>query len=134
MGRADAYIGLRLPAWASTGRGFNFLFSYPAILVWEHPDIVDRLKEFRRKFVDAYRQELDRAGLRLDNTQDLRRMVRIYGTAKPDVGIVSRFHGAERTEDGNLRAYLLALEVRPETPFLTRPDEQFVGSGSDRHR
>ena len=26
------------------------------------------------------------------------------------------------------------LEVRPETPFLTRPDEQFVGSGSDRHR
>ena len=27
-----------------------------------------------------------------------------------------------------------ALEVRPETPFLTRPDEQFVGSGSDRHR
>ena len=28
----------------------------------------------------------------------------------------------------------LILEVRPETPFLTRPDEQFVGSGSDRHR
>ena len=28
----------------------------------------------------------------------------------------------------------LTLEVRPETPFLTRPDEQFVGSGSDRHR
>ena len=27
-----------------------------------------------------------------------------------------------------------SLEVRPETPFLTRPDEQFVGSGSDRHR
>ena len=29
---------------------------------------------------------------------------------------------------------LFVLEVRPETPFLTRPDEQFVGSGSDRHR
>ena len=28
----------------------------------------------------------------------------------------------------------VGLEVRPETPFLTRPDEQFVGSGSDRHR
>ena len=29
---------------------------------------------------------------------------------------------------------VVSLEVRPETPFLTRPDEQFVGSGSDRHR
>ena len=34
----------------------------------------------------------------------------------------------------HLAVPLIVLEVRPETPFLTRPDEQFVGSGSDRHR
>ena len=39
-----------------------------------------------------------------------------------------------RLEGKSMTILNLPLEVRPETPFLTRPDEQFVGSGSDRHR
>ena len=49
--------------------------------------------------------------MKLDRTQDLGRMARIYGTAKPEVGIPSRFYGGERVEDEALRDYLLTLEL-----------------------
>ena len=48
--------------------------------------------------------------VRLDKTQDLRRMVKIYGTAKPG-GAVSRFYGGRRRLDPALRDYLLSLEL-----------------------
>jgi hypothetical protein len=38
-------------------------------------------------------------------------MVRVYGTSKPQVGVVSKFYGRERVEDGALREYLLRLTV-----------------------
>ena len=38
-------------------------------------------------------------------------MVRIYGTSKPDVGIVSYFYGGSRVEDEGLRNYLLSLKT-----------------------
>src|SRR5579872_2392752 len=52
-----------------------------------------------------------------DSTQDLRRMVRCYGTGKPGVGVVSRFYGRERVEDAALRDYLLGLRVSSGRPM-----------------
>ena len=52
-------------------------------------------------------------------------------------GCVRPFRRSMLRLSKDLNALLVSdapLEVRPETPFLTRPDEQFVGSGSDRHR
>lgn len=100
-------LHLRPPAKAFTGRGFHLLFAFPEIKVAECGDIGARCKRFRDDYWDAYRHELAHLKARLDSTQDLRRMVRIYGTAKPDIGIISKFYGKERVEDERLRAYLL---------------------------
>ncbi len=112
--RTEGYfreLGLLPPVRAFTGRGIHLLFAYPEIMVKEHQDIGERLKEFRCKFCFEHKRNLDSLELKLDKTQDLRRMVRIYGTAKPDVGIVSRFYGQERIEDEALRGYLLRLAL-----------------------
>lgn len=114
LSRADTYFldqQLQVPVRAQTGRGYHLLFAYPAIEVRQHSDIASRLREFKNRFSGAFRDELGRLEARLDNTQDLRRMVRIYGTAKPHIGIVSRFYGNERVEDERLRDYLLALAL-----------------------
>lgn len=111
---ADTYFldqKLQVPARAYTGRGYHLLFAYPPIDVRKNPDVGPKLREFRNTFSSAFHEELSRLEAKLDNTQDLRRMVRIYGTAKPQVGIVSRFYGNERAEDERLRDYLLALEL-----------------------
>lgn len=41
-------------------------------------------------------------------------MVRIYGTAKPKLGILSEFYGGHRNEDERLLDYLLELEIAKE--------------------
>ncbi len=104
------------------------LFAYPAIQVSEHPDISARLAQFRDGFVGEHRQELSRLEAKLDSTQDLRRMARIYGTAKPKLGIISEFYGERRVEDGFLREYLLSLklpakEIPVARAVLQRPGE-----------
>ncbi len=99
------------PVRAFTGRGFHLLLAYPGIRVAECSDIGERLREFRNRFHKGYEQELERLELRLDHTEDLVRRAKIYGTAKPEVGIVSRFYGNERIEDETLRGYLLSLEI-----------------------
>ncbi|MBI4454735.1 MAG: hypothetical protein HY644_02425 [Acidobacteria bacterium] len=104
-------MGLLAPAKAATGRGYHLLFAYPGVLVRAHRDISERLGEFRDRFSNAYRREMADLEIRLDKTQDLRRMVRIYGTAKPTIGIVSKFYGGERVEDEKLRDHLLALQM-----------------------
>ena len=113
--RSHEYIqdlGLRIPAWAFTGRGYHLLFGYRPIRVAECPDIAARLKQFRHQFLNAHRRDLQALEAKLDNTQDLRRMARVYGTAKPEVGILSEFHGGERVEDAVLRQYLLEVKVQ----------------------
>ncbi|MDA2935401.1 hypothetical protein MYX82_13845 [Acidobacteria bacterium AH-259-D05] len=113
--KTDEYffdLSLKTPVRAFTGKGYHLLFAYPEIEVKEHPDISEKSKEFRDEFNDEYRRDLENLEVRLDKTQDLRRMVRIYGTAKPDVGIVSCFYGGERVEDESLRNYLLSLKTR----------------------
>ena len=57
-----------------------------------------------------------------------------YGFFGVVSGRVLSVFGGFNWGDGILYTESPFLEVRPETPFLTRPDEQFVGSGSDRHR
>jgi hypothetical protein len=109
---ADEYVaslGCARPVRAATGRGSHLLFAYAPVLVEEYPDVRERLRSFRDQFAIAVRQDLSRLEVRLDSTQDLRRVVRVYGTAKPDVGVVSRFYGRERHEDAGLRDYLLRL-------------------------
>lgn len=104
-------LGLKSPAEAYTGRGFHLLFAYPAILVEGCADIAARLRKFCADFGDDFHKELEGLEAKLDNTQDLRRVVKIYGTAKPNVGICSRWHGSERVEDEELRNHLLVMKL-----------------------
>jgi hypothetical protein len=50
--------------------------------------------------------------LELDRTFDLGRLARLPGTAKPGIGIVSRFYGRERVEDEELRNHLLSMPMQ----------------------
>ena len=121
LARADEYFvdrGMRPPVRAATGGGYHLLFAYPAIRVAEYDDVGARLKTFRDRFADEFRRDLSALEMKLDRTQDLRRMARVYGTAKPDVGLVSEFYGGERVEDERLREYLLEMRV---------PDRGVVG-------
>jgi hypothetical protein len=108
---ADEYfdsLGYQRPVRVSTGRGSHLLFAFPPIHTEHCPGLRDALRLFRNRFHAAVRHDLSHLEVRLDTTQDLRRVVRVYGTAKPDVGIVSRFYGKERVEDEALREVLLA--------------------------
>ena len=102
---------LNVPVKAFTGRGFHLLFPYSTVKVSEHPDIAKKQKVFAEQFKSAYQRELDDLEVRIDSTFDLRRMSRIYGTQKPNVGIVSKFYGEKRKEDPALRDYLLNLHI-----------------------
>jgi hypothetical protein len=115
LARADEYVlglGLRKPIRAATGRGSHLLFAFPQIPTCEYPDLGERWRCFRDDLYNAMRPELDAIGARLDRTQDLRRVVRCYGTAKPGVGYASRFYGRARCEDARLRERLLSLFPR----------------------
>ena len=89
--------GLNPPVRTFTGRGYHLLFGYDPIRVADCPDIRGRLGEFRDQFHDAYLQELQGLEAKLDRTQDLRRVVKIAGTAKPGIGVLSRFFGPSRS-------------------------------------
>lgn len=105
-------LGLNVPVRGYSGRGFHQLFAYPAIQVAGCPDIALRLRCFAAGFAAAFEDELTMLNAVLDpTTYDLRRVVRIYGTAKPRVGIVSRFSGGERIEDAALARYLRELTL-----------------------
>jgi hypothetical protein len=100
LSTADEYfasLGLHRPVRAATGRGSHLLFAYPPILVDQYPDVRERLRTFKQEFSKAHRQDLARLEARVDSTQDLRRMVRVYGTSKPGIGIISRFYGIRTT-------------------------------------
>jgi len=103
--------GLKPPTYAETGRGFHFLFAYPAISARAHADIAERIASFTDRFRDDFHKELAALKVTLDRTHDLRRMVRVYGTAKPSVGINSKLYGRERVEDEVLAVHLLGLQV-----------------------
>jgi hypothetical protein len=113
-------LGVCRPERAFTGRGFHLLFAVPPIRVDDHPDIKDRLNQFRQDFYEAFSKDLSNLELRLDNTMDLSRVAKIYGTRKPGGARVSRFYGGQRREDAGLRDYLLGLDIeeRYESPVM----------------
>jgi hypothetical protein len=118
LGTADQYfreLGMNRPVRAKTGRGSHLLFAYEPISVAIVPDVRERLRQYKNDFVTAHRHDLRRLEARVDSTQDLRRMVRVYGTSKPGVGIISRFYGGRRNPDENLREYLLGMRITPTT-------------------
>lgn len=111
---ADAYsqdLGLRPPVRGYSGRGWHLLYAHAPISTADCPDLSARVAKFADDFRSDLHKELAKAGLELDSTFDLRRMVRLYGTAKPSVGIVSRFYGSARQEDVGLRDYLLGMTL-----------------------
>jgi hypothetical protein len=106
-------IGIKPPVMPRTGRGHHLLFAFPPVTVAEHPDFRGQLRTFKEQFVAAHQHDLNRLEAKVDSTQDLRRMVRVYGTAKPGVGIISSFPYAKRVPDERLREYLLQLTPAP---------------------
>lgn len=120
----DAFFqdhGWLVPVRATTGRGYHLLCAYPPITIRECADLSARLREFRNEVVQEHQRMIDRLELVVDRTHDLRRLVRVYGTAKPTIGINSQFFGSERIEDHRLRDHLLQLKpavVRPSTTGL----------------
>ena len=123
LARTEPYfadLGVCRPEQAFTGRGYHLLFPVPTIQVREHPDIKGRLNLFRQDFSEAFSKDLSGLELKLDNTMDLSRVAKIYGTRKPGGARVSRFYGGQRREDANLRDYLLSLDMeqRDEQPAM----------------
>jgi hypothetical protein len=114
-------LGLQRQPYVSTGRGLHFLFAYPPINVQDNPSLPGQLRTFKNDFVTALRQDLDRLEAKVDSTQDLRRMVRVYGTSKPSVGLVSTFHGGGRVPDPRIREYLLGLTPTPHPGPSAKP-------------
>jgi len=113
-------LGFLPPMVADSGRCWHLLCGYEPIMVSDVPDISDRLRKFSREFAHDQSDVLSKYEVRVDNTHDLRRMVKVYGTAKPDVGIVSRFYGGKRQEDAELRTYLLGMALDENAPAANR--------------
>ncbi|MEW6664165.1 MAG: hypothetical protein AB1512_02945 [Thermodesulfobacteriota bacterium] len=110
-GRVEA-AGFGPPVKAFTGRGYHLLFAVPAIRVEQFPDLSLRIKAFRESVLLPFRGRLSSLGAKADSTDDLSRMAKVYGTAKPGSHRLSEFpEDARRVEDGRLREHLLSLEV-----------------------
>lgn len=63
-------------------------------------------------FITIGSVEMNNKDIELDNTTDLRRVAKIYGTKKPFKNSkVSRFFGEKRMEDSVLRESLLSLDI-----------------------
>jgi hypothetical protein len=122
--RADQYvttIGLNAAVRSYTGRGAHLLFAYGPLSVKEYPDLKQRLTTFKERLAQALRYDLQRNGITIDSTQDLRRMVRVYGTAKPSIGIKSTFPITTREPDKQLTEYLTQLPVTTITTTSKDP-------------
>lgn len=112
--KSEAYfkdLGLKTPGHAFSGHGFHLILAYSPISVRECPDLADRQRAFCNHFRNAFSQQFERLEMVLDSNQDLRRIVKAYGTAKPG-GLISRFYRTRRIEDYALRNLLLNLELQ----------------------
>lgn len=109
-------LGFRAPEKADSGRGWHLLTAYAPIYVKDVPDIKERLRKFGREFARDLPHFLRKYEMKSDSVFDLRRLVKCYGTAKPNVGIVSKFYGSKRHEDNELRTYLLGMKLEQRIP------------------
>ncbi len=108
------------PVRAFTGNGYHLLFALPPVSVSEFPDIKEKLNLFRHEIQYEFSDAMKRIGARKDNTMDLSKVAKIYGTKKPQGKHCSRFFGKERVEDKVLLEYLRSLEPE-ERPVGTIP-------------
>jgi len=103
------------PVKAYTGQGYHLLFSIPRIKIKDHPDIRNRIKMYQDQFREEFSKTFGDIGIKVDSIHDLKRMVKIYGTTKKDVGRLSKFYGGQRHEDAGLRKHLLAMKLSEPT-------------------
>ncbi len=120
-------LKMEQPARAFTGRGYHLLFGISAISVKECPDIKERLNQFRQGFQKAFVKDLSALQLKLDNTMDLSRVAKIYGTKKPAGRRVSKFYGDTRREDEALRRHLLNLNTEAKQDTAVEVPEALPG-------
>lgn len=98
------------PVRSFTGNGFHTVFALPPISVNDYPDIKEKLNLFRHEIQYEFSDAMKCIRARMDNTMDLSRVAKIYGTKKPHGKYCSRFFGKERVEDKVLLEYLRILE------------------------
>ncbi len=114
--------GFQRPAYSITGRGVHIKCTPPPISVADYPDIAERTKYFgMSEFGSDHKTKLDGLEARIDNTFDIRRMERIDGTAKPEIGYVSHFHGGLRADDEQLSIHLLGMPAPPKPAHSFEP-------------
>lgn len=113
-------MGFRAPEFGFSGQGYQLHSGYAPVYVAETPDIADRLRKFSLEFQTDHDKALEKVGAQVDTSvHDLRRMVKIFGTAKPEVGVRSIWYGGQRTEDEALRSYLIGMVMEPEQEQAT---------------
>ena len=105
-------LGGLAPVYVDTGRGVHVLIALPRTKVADYQDLPLQLAAFRDAAAQDWKQDLSSLEARLDRVQDLRRVLRVPGTAKPDIGYMARFVGYERTEDRGLLEHILSLQTR----------------------
>lgn len=104
--------GFNAPVKAFTGNGFHLLFAIPEVKARECPDIGDRIRLFRERVFAGLEGRLAELSVQIDTTDNICRMAKVYGTAKPDRRVLSRFCGdGKRVEDSRLRDALLEMEL-----------------------
>ena len=111
------------PVIADSGNGVHVFAPVPPIEVAACADIAARMKALRNKMASDLDAEAKAAGVRIDSTQDLHRVVKLHGTSKPARGQrISRFLGeAARKEDAALRSLLLATDPATADPMTPTP-------------
>ncbi|MCP4184244.1 MAG: hypothetical protein GY761_13170 [Hyphomicrobiales bacterium] len=116
-------LGLLPPAYADTGQGGHLVYALPRTKISQHPDITKRNWQFATELSSDLSDQLSDIGAKVDNISDARRVVKVYGTAKPEVGYVSKFFADKRVEDTALLEHLLAFEMEAEAVIKTPVSE-----------
>ena len=102
---------LQKPTRSFSGRGYHLLLAYPGVSLKAHPDVPERLRALTRQVRGEVRQDLASLEARIDDTADVIRKIKVPGTYKPSVGVLSTFPKVIRNEDHALRDYLLSLSL-----------------------
>ena len=122
-------LGLLPPVYADTGQGGHLIYAIPRVMVSDHPEFTKRTWQFSTELSSDLSDQLSNIGAKVDNISDARRVLRIYGTSKPDVGYISQFFGEKRIEDPSMLEHLLAFELEPEL-FNNSPNSKIQTDNS----
>jgi len=107
-------LGLKKPIIAFSGGGFHGMTALPRTPTDVYSDMAPRIKRFTTDLREDFRHDLSRHEMRIDTVSDLRRMVKVYGTAKVGNNQLSRLLSpGVRNEDVGMRNYLLSMTLKP---------------------